>query len=248
MTPSLLPEWFYTPLGASLLEQEALSLRELLPPAYYARGLQLGAPEVDFLRRAEVRYRFRADLRPLTPPPELITRPDALPFGEKSLELIVLPHTLDFWPDPHAVLREVTQILAPEGCLAIAGFNPWSMWGGIRVLRKRPESGLWSAHFHRMGRMQDWLALLGFELVGGSMQNYQPPLQSERWRRWLRFLDAAGDRWWPGFAAVYLLVARRRVRGAMLDTAGVRQWRRLLAGVAQPAARWPVRKFGNGRQ
>lgn len=242
----MLPDWFQTPLGASLLEREAQRFSDLLPPAYYGRGLQLGAPEVNFLNTVGVRYPFIANLQRLTPAPDLLTEPDALPFGEKSLELIVLPHTLDFWPDPHAVLREVSQILTPEGCVAITGFNPWSVWGGIRAVRKQRQTGLWSAHFHRMGRMQDWLTLLGFEPVGGAMQVYQPPLQSEKWRRRLHFLDAAGDRWWPGFAAVYILVARRRVPGLRPTAIRSRQWSRLLTGVAQPAARWPMRNSTGG--
>ncbi len=44
-----------------------------------------------------------------------MTHAAALPFAAASLDLVVLPHTLEFSADPHAVLREVERVLVPEG-------------------------------------------------------------------------------------------------------------------------------------
>ena len=38
-----------------------------------------------------------------------------LPFESQSIDLVVLPHVLEFSDNPHQVLREVERILRPEG-------------------------------------------------------------------------------------------------------------------------------------
>jgi SAM-dependent methyltransferase len=54
---------------------------------------------------------------------------DALPFPNQSLDLVLLPHTLELARDPHDTLREVERVLVPEGRVVIVGFNPASLWG-----------------------------------------------------------------------------------------------------------------------
>ena len=63
----------------------------------------------------------------------------ALPFPANSLDLVVLPHTLELHADPQPTLREVERVLVPEGRVVISGFNPASLWG----LRQR------RAHLYR---------------------------------------------------------------------------------------------------
>jgi SAM-dependent methyltransferase len=45
---------------------------------------------------------------------------DALPFPSDSIDLVVLPHSLELAHDPHQMLREVERVLRPEGRLVIA--------------------------------------------------------------------------------------------------------------------------------
>ena len=49
-----------------------------------------------------------------------------LPFPNQSLDLVVLPHTLELTRDPHQALAEVERVLMPEGRVVILGFNPTS--------------------------------------------------------------------------------------------------------------------------
>ena len=78
---------------------------------------------------------FRSDLR-------------QLPFASASLDLVVLPHVLEFLPDPHQMLREVERVLIPEGQVVIAGFNPLSLWG-LRRYRPAQREGLfpWNGNY-----------------------------------------------------------------------------------------------------
>ncbi len=139
---------------------------------------------------------------------------------EASLDLVVLPHTLEFSADPHHVLREVERVLVPEGRVVISGFNPASLWG-FRQARGRvfrasqlylPEAG----DFIGPWRLRDWLQLLSFEVESDRYGCYRPAIQSEKWLNRTAWLDRAGARWWPIFGAVYFVVAVKRVRGMRL--------------------------------
>jgi SAM-dependent methyltransferase len=243
-------DWFESSLGQSLLAQEQLHCRNLVPSGYYPSSLQVGQPSISFLEEIESASRFyigngkptvngkRAGHEPQTPGQQVhcaISKSTAMPFADKTHNLIVLPHTLDFCDDPHAVLREVNQILVPEGCVVITGFNQLSLWGGVRLAMKGSKRAPWTGHYYRVGRVQDWLSLLGFDLVGANMMAYQPPLQNEKWRRKLEFIDKVGDRWWPGFGAVYIIVGRKKEIAVTARGAKQLRWRRLIPGIAQPA-------------
>jgi SAM-dependent methyltransferase len=92
-------------------------------------AVQLGAPEFDFLRANRMPFRFTGRQRRV----QVETDYTALPFAAASLDLVVLPHVLEFASNPHQVLREVERVLVPEGQVVIAGFNPLSLFG----LRRR---------------------------------------------------------------------------------------------------------------
>jgi SAM-dependent methyltransferase len=149
---------------------------------------------------------------------------DALPFPNQSLDLVVLPHTLELARDPHDTLREVERVLRPEGRVVIVGFNPASLWGlrqSAGRLRQRlggsgplylPSMGEFIGH----GRVRDWLRLLGFEVERGRFGLWRPPLRSEHGLARLGWLESAGARAWPGLGAVYMIEAVKRVRGMRL--------------------------------
>ncbi len=137
----------------------------------------------------------------------------ALPFPAQSLDLVVLPHTLEWVDDPHACLREVDRVLVPGGQVVISGFNTWSLWG-MRQLVGRVGGGWYlpqHGEFLAPRRVRDWLRLLSFEVTQGRFGCYRPALCSPLWLNRWRFMDQAGDRWWPVFGAVYFLAAIKRV-------------------------------------
>ena len=138
---SKISNWFASPLGQWLLQNEQRQCETLLPAGYYPYSLQLGLPIIDLAENIETGYRVTLSNgylkqvgagRQNQAQPTAVARAAALPFGDRSHNLIFLPHTLDFCSDPHAVLREVSQVLAPEGYAVIIGFNRLSLWGGMR--------------------------------------------------------------------------------------------------------------------
>lgn len=180
-------------------------------------ALQLGFPALDALQANRMPHRWLAcDAQPEPYPlgrELLLTHYEALPFSDASLDLLVLPHTLELSYDPHATLREVQRVLLPEGRVVICGFNPNSLWG----LGK--SGGLSFANtgdFIGYGRLKDWLRLLSFEVESTSYGCYRPAMKTERWLQRWDWMDAAGVRWWPILGSVYGVVAVKRVHGMRL--------------------------------
>lgn len=171
----------------------------------------------------------------------------ALPFPAQSLDLVVLPHTLEWVDDPHACLREVDRVLVPGGQIVISGFNTWSLWG-MRQLVGRVGGGWYlpqHGEFLAPRRVRDWLRLLSFEVTQGRFGCYRPALCSPLWLHRWRFMDQAGDRWWPVFGAVYFLAAIKRVPAMRLvGKVQLRTQRRAVAlrPIAQRGARSTLTK------
>ena len=132
--PVSLSEWFSTPLGARLLETELQYFDGELADVFGFNAIQLGLPEYPYLRVNRIAFRC---VTGSDGPVGLRSDPCALPLQTASVDLVVLPHTLEFSSNPHQVLREVSRILMPEGHVVLSGFNPWSLWGARRLAARR---------------------------------------------------------------------------------------------------------------
>lgn len=160
-----LHHWFDSPPGRYLLAWEQARFDEAVADIFGYHSLQLGMPLLDGLRANRMPHQWLAmgqeavegsiafvetgdDDGPLQRRAvDLLTEPVALPFPAASLDLLVLPHTLELSIDPHAALREVERVLVPEGRVVISGLNPpacgacgsgargcTSAWGGARCI------------------------------------------------------------------------------------------------------------------
>lgn len=215
-----LREWYGRPLGRRLLEEEQRELAEMLPNLFGYYLLQVGCSMDRYLAGASrIRNQTVIDERWPTPPGGgdarvmgMYARPDMLPVQHDYVDVVLLPHTLEFERAPHQVLREAERVLVPEGHVVILGFNPWSLWGLWRLLRwRRREHPLWRGSFRGTLRIKDWLALLGFDTVLTRSYFFRPPLQHDGMMRRLGWLERLGRRWWPFLGGAYIVVAKKRV-------------------------------------
>jgi SAM-dependent methyltransferase len=207
-----------------LAEWETAQFDQAVADVFGYHGLQLGQPDLPSLRNSRIRHCWIGDnqLQAHTQA-SLFTDPVALPFPDQSLDLVVLPHTLELSHDPHASLREVERVLVPEGRVIISGFNPMSLWGQ-RQQRARFVARLGvqthflpdDVDFIGYWRLRDWLRLLSFEVDAGRFGCYRPSVQSPQWLKRFAWMEKAGARWWPIFGAAYFLVGIKRVRGMRL--------------------------------
>ncbi len=258
-----LGSWLTSPPGAYVLAWEQQRLDQAVGDRFGFHALQLGLPMVDALRANRMPCRWVA--RPALAHPQaepaagavsLCCDFDALPFPNHSIDLIVLPHTLELARDAHLTLREVERVLVPEGRVVITGFNPASLWGlRQRAGQVKRGAGLGrhqepylprAGEFIGYWRLRDWLRLLGFELEGGHFGCYRPPLRSQVWLERYAWMDRVGDRCWPVLGAVYQLEAVKRVRGMRLVGLARRDQRQVAPAAAavnrehEPAIRAPA--------
>jgi len=204
-------KWYESDLGRYMLSRELAWFDDTCADIFGFLALQVGQCDLDFLRANRMPCRVRAGIAS----GQLRCRPEWLPVATQSLDLVALPHALEFSENPHQLLREVERVLRPEGHLLISGFNPMSLWG-LKRRFSRQDAYPWNGRFLRLARIKDWLGLLGFELVAGRMACYAPPLARPGWPERFGFMEKAGDRWWALGGGVYMLQAVKRVHGMRL--------------------------------
>jgi SAM-dependent methyltransferase len=94
-----------------------------------------------------------------------------LPLQCDSVDMIILPHILEFDAYRFQTMREVERVLKPEGTVVILNFNPWSLWVRYQYLWDKRLADSWRGHFISRHRVVDWLKLLNFEVTTVSQFN-----------------------------------------------------------------------------
>lgn len=94
-----------------------------------------------------------------------------LPLQSDSVDMIILPHILEFDAYRFQTMREVERVLKPEGSVVILNFNPWSIWVRYQYLWDKRLADSWRGHFITRHRVIDWLKLLNFEVTTVSQFN-----------------------------------------------------------------------------
>jgi SAM-dependent methyltransferase len=226
-----LHHWFDSPPGRYLLAWEQARFDEAVADVFGYHSLQIGMPLLDGLRANRMPHRWLALDAIQTPEPDAGPAPDllahavALPFPDNSLDLVLLPHTLELSHDPHVALREVARVLVPEGRVVITGLNPISLWG-LRQQRvrlyQRLSGGRGRLYLPDVGefisawRLRDWLRLLNFEVEPADFGCYRPAVRSEHWMERFAWMERVGERCWPILGAGYFVVGVKRVHGMRL--------------------------------
>lgn len=232
--------WLGTPLGQALLGVEARLIEEALDGVFGEECLQLGVwgePKA-FLRFARTQRTACVANPPNSAadePPSAFGRMHRLPIATDSIDVLILPHTLDFSERQHEILREVHRVLRSDGHLVVLGFKPGGIWGLRRLI---PGAGLPPNTNHLVGdrQLSDWLKLLDLNIHGVTRYFFKWPITgvpvsgSQLW-------EQRGRRWWPELAACYMLTAQKR----MYTLTPVKQpWRsrpKVVGGLVEPSTR-----------
>jgi SAM-dependent methyltransferase len=215
--------WLQTPAGVYLRAWEQTCLDNLTADIFGYNAVQIGMPQINALAANRMPYKILAD-RKVRAGQDLVRAVDVtldyteLPFASQSIDLVVLPHVLEFSTDPHQVLREVERVLIPEGQVIICGFNPASLWGARNMMRRVGGTSFLprTEELITMPRMKDWLKLLNMGASQSHFGCYAPACRTEKWLHRYAFMDNAGPRWWPFFGGVYIIQAIKRVKGMHL--------------------------------
>lgn len=131
-----------------LLEEERVCLEQLVHRYFGYYMLQIGSIGGELPSLVPGRLHSRIMVAPERPALSsscwIQGAPDRLPVASDSVDVVLLLHTLDFYPDPHQTLREVERVLIPEGRLIVVGFNPWSLWvcGACLAVAREARHGM----------------------------------------------------------------------------------------------------------
>lgn len=234
---SALSAWWDSPLGRTLLAAESELLGEALEDVFGWELLQVGAwgSARELLGRSRSRRQSLLAAAAFPGGADILARPSALPVMSDCIDAVLLPHTLEFAPDPYAVLREVDRVLVAEGQLVVLGFRPWSLWGmRARWTRSGFPPGMRRVLSERL--LREWLVLLGFEVVVAQRYLYLSP-----WSRGLARGGAGrmlrGGLTYPLPANAFLLKARKRVYTLTPVRPRFREKPAVIGGLVKPTTR-----------
>ncbi len=231
-------DWLQGRLGRELLAAEAQLLGGVLDDVFGLELLQLGGWGASraLLSASRTRRQTIVSESGACETLDVQGRLAALPVQSGSVDAVLLPHTLEFEADPHAVVREADRVLTGEGQLIILGFAPLSLWG-LRAAASREGfppglRQLLSAH-----RLRDWLSLLGYEVVLTRPYLYSHPWERAKGHDPRRILRRGLFNPLP--AGAYLIKARKHVYTLTPIRPRLRDRRRLLGGLVEPTTRNP---------
>jgi len=231
-----LKEWYKTPLGQHLDNLEQQQLDEILPNLFGYHLGQIGLTgEQDLLRSSRISHHFVSDFSV----DEQLNRagckasPDLLPLASDSVDVLVLPHVLEFCDAPHDVLREVERVLIAEGHVVILGFNPFSLYSFWRIFYAGRRTVPWCGKFYSVTRIKDWLSLLGCDIVMTHYYCYRIPVHHKWIMSKLKFVEIIASKLFRIFGGSYVIVARKKsVTLTPLRT----RWhaKKVVAGLVEP--------------
>jgi SAM-dependent methyltransferase len=229
--------WLASSRGRALLRAESALLTEALDDCFGWDLLQLGAWGVGRELIAGGRTRRQTTIcspeagKVLHPGAEVAARLSQLPIASDSVDAVLLPHTLEFEADPHALLREVDRVLTGEGKLLLLGFAPMSPWG-LRAAATRSGFPPGLRRLLSPGRIRDWCRLLGYEIAETRRYLYETP--------WGEASDGPSmlrrGLFYPLPAGAYLIKARKRVHAIPPLRLRLRDRRQVLGGLAEPSS------------
>jgi SAM-dependent methyltransferase len=236
-----LAQWYQSTAGQNLLGLENTMLNKGIESLFGYHLLMLGALDyAQGIAGSPIAHKVLMNDECLQAGAvDLLGSQHDLPFRKDSIDVVVMPHLLEFSQHPHHILREVERIVMPDGYLVILGFNPVSCYGLCRVLLGFQKHMPWQGHYYHPVRLRDWIHLLGFKIVEISYCGFTPPIPHGTTQQRLAFMEKAADSFLSPLGSVYMIVAQNQtITPSVIRPAWKRQRAKPIEnGVAEPTAR-----------
>ena len=161
--------YYQTPRGKLLKELEVAYLQRSITVGCQQTILQIGGLgwENDFIDCSLYQSFSVLDAKKLgwDEAHKIQAKSYALPLQSNSIDMIIVPHLLEFDAARFQTFRELERVLKPEGILLVMNFNPLSFWVRYQFLLDKRLADSWHGHFISRSRLFDWLKLLNFEVA-----------------------------------------------------------------------------------
>lgn len=169
MKRDFLFSYYQTPRGKLLKELEVAYLQRSITVGCQQTILQIGGLgwENEFIDCSLYQHFSVVDAKNLAyhESKKIRAKSYALPIQSDCIDMIIVPHLLEFDAARFQTFRELERILKPEGILLVINFNPWSFWVWYQFLLDKQLANSWRGHFISRSRLFDWLKLLNFEVT-----------------------------------------------------------------------------------
>lgn len=99
---------------------------------------------------------------------KITARSYLLPIQSETVDMVILPHLLEFDENRFQTMREIERVLKPEGELIILSFNPINASVNMQFLWNKKMSDSWKGYFIFRKRLVEWLKVLNFEIKSTS--------------------------------------------------------------------------------
>ena len=243
-----LAHWYRSVAGRQLLQQENHILIKGLEGLFGYHLLVMGP--LDFhegISASSINHRVVInDTSAQAGTVHLLGSQYELPLQKDSVDVVILPHLLEFSTHPHQILREVERVMVPDGHIIILGFNPISCYGFCRAILGFMDRMPWKGHYYHPVRIRDWMQLLGFRINRIEYAGFVPPVPNETVLRKLAFLERAASSFIAPLGSIYMIVARNRVIPTnVIKTPWKRKRPALDKGVIEPTTRTSTRQASN---
>lgn len=235
--------WLLQPLGNKLLEAEKKLMPKLTKHFYGKNVLLIGVPHQKKLLHVDS-IPYHILLSPLFnknhPIPYIESEFIELPIASGSVDLVIVPHTLEYLDNPRKLLMEACRIVKPEGHIIIFGFNPYSLWG-LRRKFTTERAMPWINNFIAPQTVKKWLRLADFELRKQEYLLFRPPLQNlENLYKSLKLIEWIGNKFWAPLGGVYMIIAKAKV----IPLTPIKiHWTQPLSGIPVSTAGPSIRTF-----
>ncbi len=202
--------WYESLLGQRILALEQQQIDQCLERVFGYHAICLGPlsplnlEHCSVSNKIEIAAEFSTKMRA-----SAVVNFHSLPFADQSIDLFVLPHVLEFSPDPKAVLHEVSRCLIGNGYVLIFGFNASSLFGLWRWLQGRSHNFPWYGKFLSIRKLCRWLTEFHFVIEECHTFYFRPPFQYPEALKKLKFLEVLGPLIWSQSGASYAVLARR---------------------------------------
>lgn len=208
--------WWSSTLGQLVIQVEAEKLVKVFPQVFGYHILLLGiVAQFKMIEYSVIPY--QSVINPFTSDnaaaKTITSKWECLPFANNSVDVVVLPHTLDFSENPMAIIQEACRVLIPEGRLLIFGLNPYSLWRLTSSLSRGKKRMPWCCDFKSAGSIKRELTRLECQIIGQDYFLFQPPMQNIARMEKLGFLNKISRFGLRGLSGIYFIEAQKKVQG-----------------------------------